>query len=142
MTSFLRRNGLYLSWLVACIATLGSVYYGEIQGSEPCTLCWYVRICTFPLTLLLAIALWRGSQTIVPYVLPLAILGLGFSVYLVLLQQFPDAHLWQFCGGSNCSSVAEIGMGPITMPILSTAASLVIVLLLCCSLTKNRSEQR
>ncbi len=32
---------LALAWLVALVATLGSLYYSEVRNFIPCTLCWY-----------------------------------------------------------------------------------------------------
>ena len=46
---------LYFSWVVALIATLGSLYFSEIKQFIPCELCWYQRIFMYPLVLILGI---------------------------------------------------------------------------------------
>ena len=33
-----------LAWVVAFLATSGSLYFSEVPGYVPCTLCWYQRI--------------------------------------------------------------------------------------------------
>lgn len=39
---------LFAAWVVACVATLGSLYLSEILGYEPCKLCWFQRILMYP----------------------------------------------------------------------------------------------
>ena len=42
------ENGLIFISIVSLVATLGSLYFSEIRGFEPCTLCWYQRILMYP----------------------------------------------------------------------------------------------
>lgn len=81
---------LALAWLVALVATLGSLYYSEIRHFIPCKLCWYQRICMYPQVLLLGIALWRGDVHIRLYAIPLAVIGGLISILHLLEQRFPD----------------------------------------------------
>ncbi len=80
------RNALLLAfaWLVALVATLGSLYYSEVRNFIPCTLCWYQRIAMYPLVFLLGIANWRNDAGIRPYALTLSLLGLFWSSYHLL----------------------------------------------------------
>ncbi|RDI96213.1 disulfide bond formation protein B [Meiothermus sp. QL-1] len=80
------RNTLLLAfaWLVALVATLGSLYYSEVRNFIPCTLCWYQRIAMYPLALLLGLAVWRNDPGIRPYALSLSLLGLFWSSYHLL----------------------------------------------------------
>ena len=41
------------AWLVATVATVGSLYYSEIANFVPCRLCWYQRIGMYPLAVIL-----------------------------------------------------------------------------------------
>ncbi len=84
--STLDRNALLLAfaWLVALVATLGSLYYSEVRNFIPCTLCWYQRIAMYPLVFLLGIATWRNDAGIKPYALTLSLLGLFWSSYHLL----------------------------------------------------------
>ena len=45
----LRPNALSMAFLVALLATLGSLYFSEVAHFEPCRLCWYQRIAMYPL---------------------------------------------------------------------------------------------
>lgn len=85
------RNALLLAfaWLVALIATLGSLYYSEVRNYIPCTLCWYQRIAMYPLTFMLAMATWRNDIGIKPYALTFSLLGLFWSGYHLMEQWVP-----------------------------------------------------
>jgi disulfide bond formation protein DsbB len=43
----------HLTFVVALIATMGSLFFGEVLKYPPCTLCWYQRICMYPLVFIL-----------------------------------------------------------------------------------------
>lgn len=89
--SSFNRNSLLLAfaWLVALVATIGSLYYSEVRLFPPCTLCWYQRIAMYPLVFMLAIATWRGDTGIRPYALTLSLVGLFWSGYHLLEQRVP-----------------------------------------------------
>jgi len=76
-----RDTRLYLAWLVALAATLGSLYFSEIRHFNPCPLCWAQRIFMYPLAVILGIAAFVGDHGVRRYVLPLAALGLGFAIF-------------------------------------------------------------
>lgn len=76
-----RDTRLYLAWLVALVATLGSLYLSEVRGFLPCVLCWYQRIAMYPLALLLGVAAFFGDHSIRRYVLPLALTGFGIALF-------------------------------------------------------------
>ena len=46
-------NLVFAAWLVAAVATLGALFFGEVMQLPPCVLCWYQRIFMFPLALIL-----------------------------------------------------------------------------------------
>ena len=47
----------YAAWVIALLSTLGSLFFGEIMKLPPCTLCWYQRICMYPLVVILAVGI-------------------------------------------------------------------------------------
>ncbi len=51
------ENGLVFIFTISLIATFGSLYFSEVRGYEPCTLCWYQRILMYPIVLITGIAL-------------------------------------------------------------------------------------
>jgi disulfide bond formation protein DsbB len=126
-----QRYGLYCAWLLASIGTLGSLYFSEIRHFEPCYLCWYQRVCLFSLAITLGIATYRGELGIVRYALPLTVLGLWFSGYQIAIQEIPGWNPIDMCGtGPDCSEKVLIGLGPISLPMLSAANFLVLSILL------------
>lgn len=82
--------GLWLAWLMAVVAMLGSLYYSQIAHFPPCEYCWYQRIAMYPLALILGIAAFRGDAAIRRYALPLATIGGLISTYHYTIQQFPN----------------------------------------------------
>jgi disulfide bond formation protein DsbB len=122
---------LALAWLVATIATAGSLYYSEVADFVPCTLCWYQRIAMYPLVVLLGIAAVRRDRGIVRYALPLAAIGAAISVYHYQLEWFPHQE-GAFChAGVPCSVRWVFELGYISLPLLAlTAFTLIGSLLL------------
>ena len=91
----LRPALLPLALAIAAVSTAGSLYYSEIAGYAPCEMCWYQRICMYALVPVLAVAVARRDRQGGWYGLPLAVGGLGLSVYHYQLQLFPSQ-------GSSC----------------------------------------
>ena len=120
----MNRHALYLAWLIALISTLGSIYYGEVMGVEPCRLCWYQRICMFPLALFLGIATMKGDRDLALYCFPLVTIGAVIAFYHSIIQIAPQVHVEALCGHSNYCTLA----GP--LPFFSTLAFVAIGILI------------
>ncbi|MFC4425633.1 disulfide bond formation protein B [Deinococcus navajonensis] len=136
-----RDNRLYAAWVVALVATLGSLYFSNILGFKPCVLCWYQRICMYPLALWLGIAALRGDLGIRRYTLPLAAVG-----WVTALIQNAESWGWiptlKACAPDpttvSCNipwplwgSGALAGLNPVlTIPVLSLIAFTLIIALL------------
>lgn len=78
----MRKYSLYFAWLIAACGTLFSLYYSEVAGHIPCKLCWYQRICLFPLTLLLFPVIWKKQHSFALYYLPLPLVGFSLSFFI------------------------------------------------------------
>ena len=126
-----RSTNLYLAWLVALVATLGSLYFSEVRHFVPCTLCWYQRILMYPLAIVLGIASYRQDGAVRNYVLPLSVLGMGFGIYHVLEQNIPGFGSPALCrAGVPCNLPYIHWLGFITIPVLSLTAFTLITALL------------
>jgi len=79
------RVGRYVALLTAWLAMSGSLFFSEVLGWIPCTLCWYQRILMYPLTVLLAVGIIRRDDGLHRYVLPFSLVGAGVSLYHYLL---------------------------------------------------------
>ncbi|MBS0624007.1 MAG: disulfide bond formation protein B [Verrucomicrobia bacterium] len=116
---WLQRYGLYFAWLLACVGTLVSLYYSHIRQLEPCHLCWYQRMCLFPLTILLGIAAYRGFLGMAYYVLPLSLLGCLVGLYQIGIQEIPGWNPIDICGNGPSCVERVVVFGPFTIPMLS-----------------------
>jgi disulfide bond formation protein DsbB len=126
-----KTYSLFLAWLISLVSVLGSLYFSEIVKHEPCQLCWFQRICIFPLALILGIASWKNFFGIATYALPLVAIGLGFALYQIAIQEIPGWQPIDLCGaGPSCTEKYPIGLGPITIPMLSALALAIQLLLL------------
>lgn len=118
----LAQDALGVAWALSCVALLGSLYFSEVRGWQPGTLCWYQRISLWPLVLILGQAWFRKRPDVAAFVLPQVAAGTSVAVYQVLTQQ-----VWRADGAvPTCMVNAEIGLGPVTIPLLSLAAHLAI----------------
>ncbi len=132
-----REYLLFIAWCVSFIATSGSLYFSEIMKFIPCTLCWYQRICMYPLVLLLGIAIIKKDYNISRYSLILAIIGSCISLYHYLIQKisfFSERSV--VCGRVPCTGEYINWLGFITIPLLALIGFIVIGF---CSLILLRS---
>jgi disulfide bond formation protein DsbB len=76
---------LWAGFVVAAVATGGSLFYSQIVGFVPCELCWFQRVCMYPLSILLLILAWHGDNRAARYLMPLPVVGAGVSIYHMLI---------------------------------------------------------
>lgn len=133
----MKQYGLHLAWVVALVATIGSLIFGEFRHQEPCTLCWYQRIMMFPLSIVLGIAAFRRAYRIVGYVLPLSLLGLLVSLYHVLtVSLFPAALACAIC------RIEELTPQTLSFPLLSLGSFFLVNLFLIWTGLLNRRSRK
>jgi len=122
---------LYSAWLVALVATVGSLYFSEVRHFVPCTLCWYQRILMYPQVLLLGVAAWSRDAGVVKYSLPLTVLGAVIATYHVLDQKVAGFGFPGVCASGVPCNVSYVNyFGFITIPVMSLTAFLIISTLL------------
>ena len=126
----LRPNALSMAFLIALLATLGSLYFSEVAHFDPCRLCWYQRIAMYPLAVILGIAAVRRDTGIRVYGMALAAIGAVIASYHVALEWIPALDTGA-CGlGPSCSVVWFRTFGFISLPTLALIAFLSILALL------------
>jgi disulfide bond formation protein DsbB len=135
----LREAFLYAAWVQALIATLGSLFFSEVMGFVPCTLCWYQRILMYPLVVVLTVGILLRDSKLRYYTLPLSILGLGIAVYHNLLHYglIPEETFGTCSAGVSCTVRWFEWFGFISIPQLSLMAFLVITI---CMFVYKRGE--
>ncbi len=122
---------IFICWVVASIATLGSLFFSEIIEYPPCTLCWYQRIFMFPLVFIFLAGLFPFDKNIIKFALPLASAGWGFAFYHYLLYSgFIPKSLQPCSQGVSCSETYLDLFGFLTIPMLSLISFSTIIVLL------------
>lgn len=117
---------LYLAWVVAIVATLGSLYFSEVRHFVPCLLCWYQRILMYPLVIILGVATFQQDAKVVRYALPFSVLGLLVAAYHILVERIPALGSGVCSTGVPCSLKYIEWLGFITIPTLSFTAFMII----------------
>ena len=119
-TPELRWTLLFLCWFLASLSTLGSLFFSHVMGFPPCVLCWYQRICLFPLVLILGAGLFPFDKKVVKFALPLALAGLLTAIYHNLLYAGIIPESIRPCAqGVSCSEKYIELFGFVSIPLLS-----------------------
>lgn len=114
---------LFVCWLIACVSALGSLFFSEVLDFPPCVLCWYQRICLFPLVVILLAGLFPFDKSVVKFALPLTLIGWLISVYHNLLYTGIIPESIQPCDQSLSCTEVHLGLfGFVTIPMLSFIA--------------------
>ena len=112
---------LWAAFVVAAIATGGSLFFSEIAHFVPCELCWFQRICMYPLSILTLFAAAHGDHRFARYLLVLPFVGAGVAVYHLLVENHvvgqAQACLLSAPGGCATKWINEFGY--MTIPTLA-----------------------
>ncbi|HVN50549.1 MAG TPA: disulfide bond formation protein B, partial [Acidimicrobiales bacterium] len=118
---------LWLGWLVAAVTMSGSLYLsiGPPQF-VPCELCWYQRICLYPMAVIMLVAALRRDRRVWTYVVPILVVGAGIAIYHTQLQAYPKQG--SFCPTvTPCTTRYVWEFGFVSLPFMSLAASCFIM---------------
>jgi disulfide bond formation protein DsbB len=122
------RRLLAATTVVALVATAGSLYASVGLGLVPCGLCWYQRICMYPLVVVLGVAAVEDRPGAWRTALPLAVVGAGVAAYHVALQARLVGTGGTCSIGGGCASVQYPMLGRLlTIPRLSLVAFALVV---------------
>jgi len=126
-TVFFARYGPQLAFGPALAALLGSLYFSEIAGFVPCTLCWYQRILMYPITILLIVGIFNDDWLLPKYVLPLSVSGIFVSAYHYLVQN--NVFGSGFCSAGVSCAIRYVNVfGFITIPFMALTAFILITI--------------
>jgi disulfide bond formation protein DsbB len=122
---------LWGAFVVAAIATGGSLFYSQVVGYIPCEFCWFQRMLMYPLSILTLLIAARGDNRAARYLLPLPIVGVGTSIYHILIErgvvEEPHACSIVFQGGCGTNWIESHGFGYLTIPELALTAFLLLI---------------
>jgi disulfide bond formation protein DsbB len=132
---------LYLAWIIALVATVGSLFFSEVMDLPPCVLCWYQRIAMYPLVVIIGIGIvTNDGGRMKNYALPVCLIGLAISVYHNLLYYgiLPES-VAPCVEGISCTSRQTEWLGFITIPLMALTAFASIAL---CLVFSGKSKQK
>ncbi|NRR19130.1 disulfide bond formation protein B [Bacillus pacificus] len=116
---------IYFSFFVSLVATIGSLYFSEVKGYVPCSLCWYQRIFMYPIPLLIFISILINDKNIKYYLRYFSLIGIIISSYHNFIQFTQQKS--SFCGvTSSCLTIYDKWGGFITIPLMSLTAFIII----------------
>jgi disulfide bond formation protein DsbB len=125
---------LWIGFVVALVATLGSLYLSEVAHFIPCKLCWFQRVSMYPLVLLALPALWHDRRA-ARYLLPLPIVGFGVAVWHILVERgvIADAQSCLISAPGGCATRWIEEFGYVTIPTLAATGFALIAFVLALS---------
>ncbi len=126
----LSADGVRLAWLVAFVATSGSLYFSQVAGYEPCRLCWYQRIAMYPLVAVIGMGALRGDTGVVRYALPLTAIGAPISLYHYLIEWVPSLAGTACDPRNPCTLVWFRELGFVSLPFMALTGFVLVGILL------------
>ena len=119
---------LWAAFVVAALGTGGSLFFSEIAGFVPCDLCWFQRICMYPLSLLLLFAAAHNDYRVTRYLLPIPVVGACVSTYHLLIEnQVISEPSSCRIGGTGCAVKWVNEFGYMTIPTLALTGFLLLI---------------
>ncbi|SRR6266403_856980 len=119
----------YVILILALFSTLASLYFSEIMKLAPCVLCWYQRICMYPLVVITTVGILKKDKVFPFYVLPLGMIGWIIALYHNLLYYHILPESIAPCqAGISCTSRQLELFGFFTIPLGSFIAFTLIII--------------
>lgn len=139
LLKYVRENLIFLTWLAASGAVIGSIILSEVMDLEPCKLCWYQRIAMFPLVFILGVGVKRNDRNVPYYVLPLSIVGAALAFYHSLLQWGVIEETSATCSIDTSCAFAQINwFGFLTIPFGAFLSFVIISWLMIWQIRLNK----
>jgi disulfide bond formation protein DsbB len=118
---------LWAAFVVAAIATGGSLFLSQVAGFVPCEMCWFQRICMYPLSILTLLMAWRGDHRAARYLLPFPVVGAAVSVYHILIENHVVSTPAACQVGAGCTVKWIDYFGYMTIPTLALTAFVLLI---------------
>ncbi len=101
-------------------AVIGSLIYSNYFDYAPCLLCWYERICIYPVAILLFTDSIRKSALLQRQILLLSTAGFLIALFHNYITIFPDTGV-DICGtsGVSCLTRYVYQFGFVSIPLMS-----------------------
>jgi len=118
-------------FIIASLATLGSLFFSEVMEFIPCSMCWYQRVFMYPLVVMFLVNLLYPDDKLFKYSVPLVLIGLILAIYhnLLMWDIIPESAV-PCKQGVPCSTEYFDYLGFINIPFLSLCTYTMIAILL------------
>lgn len=136
---------LPLATAVATVSTAGSLYYSEVAGFIPCTLCWVQRGFMYPLAVVLAAAGFLARRVLLRAALVLAATGSAVSTYHWSIELEPSLQFTSVCSASvPCTAAWVWELGFVSIAFMALTGFLFVIALVAAVLrtTDNARPSR
>jgi hypothetical protein len=130
------------AFVVAAVTTAGSLFYSEVKHLVPCELCWYQRICMYPLVAIVAVGLLLRDRRVGWYAAPFVAIGAPVALYHWLVERVPS-----IADSTSCSVFVPCDvpyfqeLGYVTLAFMDMSAFLLIGALLLVGRARDREAQ-
>lgn len=138
----LAQQAVWLAWLVAAVATGGSLFFSQVAHFPPCQYCWYQRICMYPLSIILLVGALLRDRRVVLYAAVFPIVGALVSLYHIYIEVNPNEESASCRAGIPCSTRWIQEFGYITIPRMALSAFALIAVLLVAAWVAGRAADR
>ena len=98
----------------------------------PCELCWFERICLFPLSIITLLAALASDFRVARYLLPLPLAGAGVSMYHLLIERgvIGQSKVCLASAPGGCATRWINEFGYVTIPVIALTGFLLLLGLL------------
>lgn len=141
INTFLNKHLNKGLFIVAAIASFGSLFFSQIAKFNPCELCWFQRIFMYPLVFLFGLACYFKDKNIYKYAAPLVIVGWVIALYHnYIYYQGVQNTVCSINNASSCIIPYFTKFGYIGIPIMSLSAfSLLGIMLILLKLNQKKA---
>lgn len=133
---------LWIAFVIALAATLGSLFFSEVSDFIPCRLCWFQRIAMYPLVLILLVGAIRRDRAAWTYAIGFPIIGLLVGGYHKYIEINPEAESAGCKIGAPCATKWINEFGFVTIPVLALSCFAAILVLLLFARSSGRAAAR
>lgn len=128
LVHFVGKHAVSLGFLLALGAVIGSLFYSEIIGFEPCVLCWWQRVAIYPLLALFTVAVYKKDRGVFSYVVPLSLIATVISLYHSYVYWGGKSILPCTALGGACSKIYVYAFGYVTIPAMVLSIAVLMLL--------------
>ncbi len=127
-------------FLIAFASMMGSLTFQYVYNLPPCALCIVQRYFMYPIAFIAAAAV-VFKKKLYPFYLILSIVGGAVAAYHVYIEQTGVPSALGACSqGQSCNEIVLELFGFLTIPMMSLASFIAIIVISIVGIMKNRKK--